>query len=99
MRNTNTSFVRNAICRFDNEADQVLRAIADPAVSPMRLVSTAVRTLLGNLVSSYRLRQHTPSETSVIASKLTGKKPGQVFGIFGQRGFDRWSGLTGKAVS
>lgn len=103
MRNTNTSFVRNAICRFGSEANQVLRAIADPAMSLVRLISTAVRTLLGYLVPSYRLRQSIESETSAIVSKLTGhidvsRMLGKA-GTNGQRGFDRWSGLMGQAVS
>ena len=103
MRNTNTSFVRNEICRFDNEANQVLRAIADPATSLVRLISTAFRTLLGYLVPSYRFRQSIDSETGAIVSTLTGhidfsRMPGKA-GTLGQRGFDRWSGLMGQAVS
>ena len=103
MRNTTTSFVRNAICRFANEAVQVLRAVADPAATLVRLISTAVRTILGSLVPSYRFRTSLEFETSATVSRLFGhfdisQMPGKA-GANGQRGIDGWSGLLGQTVS
>lgn len=102
MRNTNTSFIENAICRFANEAVQVLRAVTDPAISLVRLFSTAVRALLGYGLPNPRQRRLLVSETSADVTMLPGHinpMPGKFVGTFGGRGLDAWSGLLGQTVS
>ena len=104
MRNTISSFVKNAICRFGNEAGQVLRAVTDPVTSLVRLINTAVRTYLGYLVPSYRLGQPVLFETSAIALMLSGhtesnRMPEAEIGTDGLSGFDAWRGRLGQTVS
>lgn len=58
MRNFNTSFVKNAVNRFGNEASQVLRAFSVPASGRLRLMQSVVRTIWSDWVpTSYRYLQ------------------------------------------
>ncbi len=55
MQNFNSSFVKNAVSRFGNEASQVLRAFSDPATGLLRLMQSVARAIRSVwLPTSYR---------------------------------------------
>ena len=55
MRNFNSSFVKNAVSRFGNEASQVLRTFSNPATGLLRLMQSVVRAIWSVwLPTSYR---------------------------------------------
>ncbi len=103
MRNLNTSFVKNAIVRFGNEAVQVLRALANPATSFLRLLQSVVKTISGYWVQpSFGKRPISPIGTTGgrssqpqfdrIMSKVFDERSGR-------HGGDRQDCLPGLTVS
>ncbi len=102
MRNFNTSFVKNAVRFFVNEASHVLRASTDLAAALLRLIQSDVRRLL-EFVAGYRLSllqpkladfaQGKPEIIGRFQSAMPGNDPSQVNA---QR---RWDCRLSSAVS
>ena len=104
MRNFNTSFVKNAICLFVNEASQVLRAFSDPATALLRLIQSTVRaTLELALPISYRHLQLQPSKA--VAYQGTSERIDRVLSVMpgtdlvGELGNRRWDCRLSHVVS
>ena len=110
MRNTNTSFVKNAISRFGNEASEVLRVYSDTATLLQRLMHVSLRMpaglFMGNLPTSYRPMSSladtygTCAETAGLSLSVDRHKSTE-YGesIIGQQGFGQWCGQSGQTVS
>jgi len=106
MRNFNTSFVKNAICRFGNEASQVLRAFIDPATCLPRLIQSIVRTIQLYLLPAGYRHQRQMSLFGTFADKAT--PTASIDGVLSlisgetlerENGISRWDYLAGQTVS
>lgn len=72
MRNFNTSFIKNAFARFENEASAVLRASLDPAYRILRLMQRLVRAALSHWIPQEYPRLRAQLATVALVTGLSG---------------------------